>query len=120
MRINPPKQKEREGPVPLRNACRACIEPNSHCIQSTDLVFHLSRFFAACQPVSLANPSNRAAQADEVPVALFFQNGKPGVSGKPCNLRRGDIIPGIYSRFLFCHVPGRVDEDAVRVDPFAG
>ena len=71
-------------------------------------------------PASFMNPSCRASQADEVPVALFFQNGKFGAFVKQSDLERSSIVPGIYRRFLFSHIPGRVNDDVVCEYPATG
>ena len=58
-------------------------------------------------------PSNRAAQADEDPIAIFFHDGKPGIFAKQSDLGRRGIIPGVNRRLLFSDIPGRVDDDVV-------
>ena len=65
-------------------------------------------------PVTLQsnmNASNRTAQTDEIPITIFFHNGKLGIFVKQSDLGRSSIIPGKHSRFLFSHVPCRVDDD---------
>ena len=60
------------------------------------------------------NPPDRGAQADNIPVALFLQNGKPGIFVKKGDLAGSGIIPGIYRRFLFSHVPGRIYDEVTK------
>lgn len=57
------------------------------------------------------NSSSRTVQADEIPISIFFQNGKPGIFAKQSVLEHSSIITDIHSRFLFSHVPCRVDDD---------
>ena len=66
------------------------------------------------------NPSGGAAQADNIPLVLFFQNGKLGAVVKQRDLGRGGIVPGVYRRFRFGYIPSRVEEDVVRICPAAG
>jgi len=64
----------------------------------------------ANQSGSPMNPSDRATQADDIPIALFFQDRKPGAFIKQRDLGRGSIVPGVNRRLLFCHIPGRIDK----------